>query len=162
MTDRIPLPLTTDVCLVCGHPQGEEHDEECPVPEHEDMLAGDPVAVVIHDPDECQLCLLQREPVRCSCRCGRCCQALIIEATALDARIEPKIKERASITDEGGLVPPEDADWLLNGPGGPCVFFTLDAEGRGVCEIYDTRPLVCRLFNCHDYEHALPDERLTH
>jgi Fe-S-cluster containining protein len=37
---------------------------------------------------------------------------------------------------------------LLNRPGGPCLFFSRDAEGRGVCDIYDTRPDVCRAFDC--------------
>lgn len=155
MNDRTPLPLTTDVCLVCGCAQGEEHDEECSVPEHEAWLAGDPLAIAMHVRDACPLCLLQYDPVRCVCRCGRCCERLIIEVTAFDARIEPKIKERGGIIDEGGLVAPEDAGWLLNGPQGPCVFFSRDAEGQGVCEIHATRPLVCRLFNCDE-----PDDRL--
>src|SRR5262249_51776121 len=113
----------------------------------------------IHDPNDCPLCLLQQEPLRCQCRCGRCCESLIIEVTALDAQREPKIRERGSrIRDDEGL-PEELADWLLNGPKGPCVFFHRDAEGRGICEIYDTRPLVCRLYDCDQSSFAQSLER---
>ncbi len=150
---RFSLPLAGDVCLVSGRPPDLPHDEECPVPEHEAMLAGDELATAVHDPDQCHLCLATRE-VRCGCRCGRCCETLIIEATAFDARREPRIKERGQILTEGGLVAPEDADWLLNGAGGPCVFFRRDGDDRGVCEIYETRPLVCRHFNCDASELA--------
>ncbi|MCI0464224.1 MAG: YkgJ family cysteine cluster protein [Gemmataceae bacterium] len=155
MNNRTPLPLVTDVCLVCGSPQGEEHDDECSVPEHEAWLAGDPLATAMHVRDACPLCLLQHDPARCVCRRGHCCERLLIEATAFDARREPKIRERGSITDESGLVPYEEADWLLNGPSGACVFFRRDADGRGICEIYDTRPLCCRLFNCDTDERAV-------
>jgi Fe-S-cluster containining protein len=79
---------------------------------------------------------------------------MIIEATALDARREPKIRERASIIDEGGEIPPDQADWMLN-RGNGCVFFSRDSEGRGVCEIYETRPLCCRLFDCDGDERAI-------
>jgi len=34
-------------------------------------------------------------------------------------------------------------------PGGPCLFLERDVEGRGVCTIYETRPDVCRRFDCH-------------
>src|SRR5262249_46921662 len=127
---RFPLPLCPEVCLVCGHPPGGPHDEECPVPEHEAMLAGDELATAAHDPDERHLCLATRA-VRCTGRWGRCCESLIIEATAFDARREPKIRERCSPITEGGLVPLEEAGWLLNGPQGPCVFFHRDHDGRG-------------------------------
>ena len=150
-SDRIPLPLRQDVCVVCGEPEGMPHDEECPVPEHEAMLAGDKNAQALHDPDECALCLVTRE-LKCRCRCGHCCESLIIEATAFDARREPRIRERGQPITQGGLVPLEHAEWLLNGPRGPCVFFHRDGEGLGVCEIYDTRPLACRLFDCDQSE----------
>ncbi len=155
MDKRMSLPLASrEVCLVCGHALNEPHDEECPALEHEAAAAGDAVALAVHDPDECPLCLLTQARL-CQCRCGHCCERLLIEATAFDARREPRIRERASITDEGGLVPYEDADWLLNGPGGACVFFSRDADGRGICEIYDTRPLCCRLFDCDRDERAV-------
>ncbi len=151
----ISLPLVChEVCLVCGHALNEPHDEECPVEELEAAADGDALAQAVHDPDECPLCLLTRER-RCQCRCGHCCERLLIEATAFDARREPRIRERASITDEGGLLPYEEADWLLNGPTGACVFFHRDAQGQGVCDIYDTRPLACRLFDCDSDERAL-------
>lgn len=158
MNHRTSLPIVpAPVCLVCGHPQGSEHDEECPVPEHEAMLTGDPVATAVHHIlGDCPLCLLQ-QPVACGCRCGHCCERMIIEATAFDAEREPKIRQRGRIMDEGGLVPAQDADWLLNGPQGPCVFFSRDAEGNGICEIYATRPLACQQFNCDDPD----DDRLT-
>lgn len=146
------LPLLHP-CRWCGHHDG--HEEDCPVPEHEALLAGDPHAQALHDPEDCPLCLWER-PVTCACRCGRCCEALLIEATAFDAEREPRIRERASIIDrtpDGRRLPPEEADWFLNSPQGPCVFFHRDAHGLGVCEIHQTRPLACRLFDCDRYEH---------
>ena len=32
--------------------------------------------------------------------------------------------------------------------GGPCLFLARDGEGRGVCTTYETRPDVCRRFDC--------------
>lgn len=144
----VSLPVFSE-CLVCGH---EPHDEWCPVPEHEAMLAGDEAAKAAHVPEECHLCLMGM-PAHCGCRCGRCCEALIIEATAFDARREPRIRERGSPITEGGQVPLDECDWLLNGKGGPCVFLGRNPEGEAVCEIYETRPLACRLFDCNSYEH---------
>jgi Fe-S-cluster containining protein len=154
MSQRISLPLRADLCLGCGRPVDGPHDEECIVDEHYAALAGEAFAQALHDPDECPLCLATRELIS-SCRCGRCCESLIIEASAFDAQREPKIRERGSMIRDDEALPPELADWLLNGPGGPCVFFRRDAEGRGVCEIYATRPLACRLFNCDTDERAV-------
>lgn len=153
---RTPLPMlpTSGPCVVCGE---EPHEEECPVPEHEAMLAGDKLAQAIHDPEECPLCLTASQ-VCSSCRCGHCCEGLIIEASAYDTWREPRIRERGSPITEGGLIPLEQANWLLNGLGGPCVFFHRDQEGRGVCEIYETRPLGCRHFDC-DHDERMAEYR---
>lgn len=105
------------------------------------MLAGDAIAAAIHDPEECEECLLQREIKGCRDRCGNCCQTLLIEATELDARREPKIREHGPMYRDQPL-------YLLNSQEGPCVFLRRDRDGIGVCSIYDTRPLVCRLFRC--------------
>ena len=107
--------MENESCPHCGSFGNQSHDEECVLGEHEAMLGGDTLARAIHDPDECELCLIQND-VRClcSCRCGLCCEHMIIEATALDARREPKIRERGSIIDEGGEIPPDQAGWMLN------------------------------------------------
>ena len=141
-------------CPDCGSREPQPHDEECVLAEHDAVLRGDTLAAAVHDPEECELCLLQEE-VRSKCRCGICCESLLIEASALDARREPKIAERGSIIDEGGEIPRDQAGWLLNGRGGACVFFHRDEAGRGICEIYDMRPLCCRLFNCDTDERAI-------
>ena len=146
--------MPVETCPDCGMPEDQQHDEECVIAEHEAMLAGDEIANAVHDPDDCELFMLQCE-VRNQCRCGLCCEYMIIEATALDARREPKIRERGSIIDEGGEIPRDQAGWLLNGRGGACVFFHRDEAGQGICEIYDTRPLCCRLFNCDTDERAI-------
>lgn len=141
-------------CPHCGSVDDQPHDDECVIGEHEAMRIGDMLAGALHDPDECELCLIQNDVrCQCSCRCGLCCEYMIIEATALHARREPKIRERGSIIDEGGEIPPDQADWMLN-RGKDCVFFSRDSEGRGVCEIYNTRPLCCRLFDCDHDERA--------
>jgi Fe-S-cluster containining protein len=101
-----------------------------------------------HHPDECEECLLAKA-VACKCRCGRCCELLIIEVSLCDAEREPLIAERASpiYDDMSGIK--EQIGWLLNGEGGPCVFF--DRQTR-LCTIHETRPLVCRLYNCDESE----------
>ncbi len=83
-----------------------------------------------------------------ACRCGLCCQHFLIEATAADARREPRIAELgAPIPHEEG---DEPAGYVLNRgafAGGACMF--LDFEGKwAVCGIYATRPEVCRRFDC--------------
>jgi Fe-S-cluster containining protein len=104
-----------------------------------------------HLPDECQLCVERNESVACNCRCGKCCEELLIEVSLRDAEREPRIKEQGS--------PLWDTDaeifrgekivggYLLNSAdnGNACVFF--DRQTR-LCTIHDTRPLICRLFNC--------------
>ena len=102
-----------------------------------------------HDPDECQPCLEANHSVQNSCRCGECCTGLIVEATARDAAREPLIKVLGSkIRDFDGTYPPDDeADWMLTAPTGGCVFYRQDGD-KGVCSIYETRPMVCRLFCC--------------
>ncbi len=137
-----------DTCYDCGTPAGQEHDEECIAAEHADFLRGDEIAKAIHDPDECEACLLARGPVLSDCRCGKCCRELIIEVSELDARREPKIRERGSpikgINDE-------PVGYLLNSKYGDhhCVF--LD-KNTNLCTIYSTRPLICRLFDCDKSE----------
>ena len=104
-----------------------------------------------HEPDECQHCLEQNHTVINECRCGKCCTELIIEATARDAAREPLIRVlgRKMRNDCTGEYPPDDeADWMLNGKGGGCVFYSEEAG----CGIHATRPLVCRLFCCDEYK----------
>lgn len=130
-------------CIECGAGEGEPHHEECMADEHEQMLAGNSEAVAFHDPDACELCLLTREK-KCECRCGRCCELLLIETTLRDGEREPRIPAGCSpiyggIGEERILI-----GWLLN-DGGACHFF--DKETR-LCTIYETRPLCCRLFDC--------------
>jgi Fe-S-cluster containining protein len=107
-----------------------------------------------HDDDECQKCLEANHTITNSCRCGECCEQLIIEVSARDAIREPLIKVLGQKLrdDVTGEYPPDDeADWLLNRKeGGGCVFFDRDVEGQGVCGIHATRPLVCRLFCCDE------------
>src|SRR6266436_4634810 len=91
-----------------------------------------------HDEDECQRCLEEYFTCKCECRCGRCCEALIIEATLLDAEREPRIAAMGSpIVDDMATGQRELIGYLLNGPGGACVFF--DSQTR-LCTIHNTRP----------------------
>lgn len=90
--------------------------------------------------------------IDCRCRCGFCCEYMRIEISDYDAGCDPKIRQRATPV----VVSPEpDAAprWLLNSDAGPCVFFLRDEQGLGCCEIYETRPQVCRMFDC---DHANP------
>jgi Fe-S-cluster containining protein len=81
---------------------------------------------------------------------GQCCK-LIIEVGLDDARREPKIAERGSpiyapaeLTESGQA---ELEGYLLNDAknGYACTF--LD-RSTNLCSIYDTRPWVCRIFDC--------------
>jgi Fe-S-cluster containining protein len=74
--------------------------------------------------------------------CGACCKTFSIFASVLDAEREPRIRNEAQ------HLPPEQVtpDWQYRLYPLPfletCCF--LDAENR--CEIYATRPEVCRQF----------------
>lgn len=94
-----------------------------------------------HDEDECEVCIEQTHTVHCECRCGHCCEAMILEASLRDGEREPRIKELPIIK---GFTE-EPIGYLLNGKDGPCVF--LDRESK-LCTIRETRPLMCRVFNC--------------
>ena len=105
----------------------------------------------LHDEQECELCIEQHETVRNLCRCGRCCQALIIEVTLRDVEREPKIKECGPLKGFTG----EIEGFLLNDKSNDyaCRFFD---PSTLLCTIYETRPLCCRLFDCNRYEHREP------
>jgi Fe-S-cluster containining protein len=114
-----------------------------------------------HLPDECELCIERSESVSCNCRCGKCCESLLIEVSLRDAEREPRIKELCGPiwdTDiqlfEGRK---EVGGYLLNSRenGGACVFF--DRQTR-LCTIHETRPLVCRLFNCDIEQERFRDD----
>src|SRR5262245_61473157 len=122
--ERIRLQLLAD-CPACGGPRTGPHDEDCLEAEHQAMLTGDEVAKAVHDPDECYSCLAGRPPLLSECRCGNCCRSLIIEVRLEDALREPRIAELASpIYAPKELTGGEEVleGFLLNGPGGPCVF----------------------------------------
>jgi Fe-S-cluster containining protein len=103
-----------------------------------------------HIEDECYPCLARHE-VQSACRCGDCCRLLILEAQVEDALVEPRIAENGDpiyqapeLTATGTR---ELIGYLLNSTenGGACAF--LDRQ-TNLCTIYETRPLMCRLFNC--------------
>jgi Fe-S-cluster containining protein len=102
-----------------------------------------------HEPDECYECLLGQE-VKGDCRCGKCC-TLLVEVGLEDAEREPKIRERGSPIYTSailtGAVQRELAGYLLNTEDNSYACTFLD-KPSGLCTIYDTRPLACRLFDC--------------
>ena len=76
-------------------------------------------------------CLTRGGEILSDCRCGECCRSLIPNALPDDALVEPRIaSECERICD----VTDETTGYLLNGPGGPCVF--LD-QRTNLCGIYD-------------------------
>ena len=98
----------------------------------------------VHHEDECDLCIERNGSVSSTCRCGNCCERLILETSLSDAEREPRIAaECAKIRH----FQDELVGYLLNDPrnGGACHF--LDCQSR-LCTIYETRPLMCRVFNC--------------
>jgi len=149
-SERFPLNVLDAVCTSCGSPVEEGHGPDCLLAEHEAMLAGDKDALDSHDQDECYWCAAAQAPALSECRCGKCCQRLLIEVNLEDARREPKIAEQGSAIFsrferipgkrelEGFFLNSRENDWA-------CTF--LD-RATNLCQIYDSRPLVCRLFNC--------------
>jgi Fe-S-cluster containining protein len=98
-----------------------------------------------HWPDECELCLEESESCVCACKCGNCCEQLILEASHRDAEREPRIKAKCQpFRDFEDVV-----GYYLNDPANEhaCHFFNREAR---LCTIYETRPLMCRLFNCDE------------
>ncbi len=114
-----------------------------------------------HDSDECELCLERNHSVGCNCRCGKCCESLLIEVSLRDAEREPRIKElgRPIWDNEADIFHGQKVvgGYLLNNrtDGPECVFF--DRQTR-LCTIHETRPLVCRLFNCDQEQDCFRDE----
>jgi len=104
-----------------------------------------------HDEDSCYACLLGKEAVKSDCRCAECCKRLLIEVLPQDAEREPKIAERGSpIYEDPRLTASGQKEligYLLNSKekGFACTFLDLQTN---LCQIYDTRPLICRLFDC--------------
>jgi len=91
------------------------------------------------------------EPVHNECRCGDCCRALIVDVSVEDAEREPKIKERGSpiylpaeLTRTGK---PELEGYSLNSKDNDYACTFLD-QSTSLCSIYDSRPWVCRVFDC--------------
>jgi Fe-S-cluster containining protein len=104
-----------------------------------------------HDPECYVPCLATNEVVRSDCRCGDCCRYMILEALAEDAIVEPRIKECSPIYQDERLTASgtrELIGYLLNSPenGGACAFLE---RATNMCQIYETRPLMCRLFDCN-------------
>lgn len=118
-TLSLPIPLHHDQLDLDEHQYGEDG-------EHEE--AWELYMETIHT-KLCENC------------CGECCEQFIVEASFRDAEREPRIKDLPTIkgfTDEV-------EGYLLNGEDGACVFFN---QETALCTIYETRPLVCRVFDC--------------
>jgi hypothetical protein len=137
------------------------HQDDCLFAEHQAALAGDEAALSVHDGGDCYWCAALEPPAISSCRCGDCCRRLIIEVTREDARIEPKIREQGSpiytapeMTASGKK---ELQGFLLNSAKNDYACAFLD-QATNLCTIHETRPLVCRLFDCEkDYPPSWED-----
>ena len=105
-----------------------------------------------HDSEDCELCIEGTASVTCQCHCGKCCEKLLLEASLRDAEREPRIAAECKPYKD---FDPEIAGYWLNDRdnGYACHFF--DRATR-LCTIYETRPLMCRVFNC-DLERASED-----
>jgi len=109
-----------------------------------------------HQPDECARCIEQTHSCVSVCRCGDCCRSLILEAEVRDAIREPSIAQECRPLFDIG---PDTVGYLLNDreQGMACHF--LD-QSTNLCTIYETRPLMCRVFNC-DKEKQDPESPLS-
>ena len=107
-----------------------------------------------HSREACERCLEEDHSVSSKCNCGACCQRLIIESTLRDAEREPRIAaECGPVRDFDDII-----GYSLNDKanGYACHFF--DRETLR-CTIYETRPLVCRVFNCDDADNPAKSDR---
>ena len=101
-----------------------------------------------HWPDECEVCFERNNATNCHHKCGCCCESLLIEVSLRDAEREPRIKWCRAIYDDmsgereliGYLINDQSQDMA-------CRFFNRNARA---CSIYETRPLVCRVYDCED------------
>jgi hypothetical protein len=162
--ERTPLPLADDTCTSCGKPGSVPHAEDCLFAEHQAMAAGDEVAKAIHDMEDCYWCAALEPPTLSSCRCGNCCRRLLIQVTLEDAKREPKIRERGSpiytaaeMTVSGRK---ELEGYLLNSQDNSYACAFLD-QTTNLCQIYGSRPLICRLFDCDDSDVQQADSILA-
>lgn len=97
-----------------------------------------------HIPEECGRCIEDDHSCDCECQCGDCCRSLILEAELRDAEREPRIAaECRPIRDIG----PEPVGYILNDRDNGLACHFLNQE-TNLCSIHDTRPLMCRVFNC--------------
>lgn len=99
-----------------------------------------------HVPDACRICVEANDTVSCHCQCGNCCERLIIEVDVEDGEREPRIAAECLPLRDGS---PEIVGYRLNDQenGYACRFFD---RTKRLCQIYDTRPLLCRIFNCDE------------
>lgn len=151
--ERLSLPLVDTICRSCDRPLADGHAADCLLAEHEAMLTGDEEAATVHEPDDCYWCAAAQPPALSECRCGNCCRRLLIEVDVEDARREPKIAERCSpiyaaaeMTKTGRR---ELQGFLLNSSANDYACAFLD-QRTSLCTIHETRPLICRLFDCND------------
>lgn len=111
-----------------------------------------------HSPDECELCIETDHTKVCSCRCGKCCESLLIEVSLRDAEREPRIAaECGPIVCDIAKGKREVVGYLLNDKNNEyaCRFF--DRTTR-LCTIHATRPLVCRVFDCDEEQQRFNDK----
>ncbi len=108
----------------------------------------------VHDEDECEVCIEQNHSIKCDCRCGRCCEGLLIEVSLRDAAREPRIAAECDpLYCDIATGTKEVIGYLLNDPENGYACHFLDRETR-LCTIHATRPLACRVFDCREYEHG--------
>ncbi len=110
-----------------------------------------------HDPDACEHCIEEHHSVRSICDCGKCCESTIVEASLRDAEREPRIAaECGPIVCDLRTGAREVIGYMLNSKENEyaCRFF--DRQTRR-CTIYDTRPLVCRVFDCDEEQERFRD-----
>lgn len=99
-----------------------------------------------HVPDACRIRVEANDTVTCQCRCGNCCERLIIEVDVEDAEREPRIASACQPLHDGS---PEIIAYRLNDARNEWACHFFDRETRR-CTIYDTRPLLCRVVNCDE------------
>jgi Fe-S-cluster containining protein len=99
-----------------------------------------------HDTYECELCTEQTCSVSCECRCGNCCERLFLEASLRDAEREPRISAECGVIRD---FDDEVTGYVLDDRSNQtaCHFFNRELR---LCTIYETRPMMCRVFNCDE------------
>lgn len=117
------------------------------------------VEAIYREADAAVARFAEKSGLKCPMGCGRCCESPLIEATPLEClplalSLLPKSKEWLAILDVHIRT-----DRKLPSS---CPFYVSLGFGKGMCSVYEQRPLICRLFGFAAFVDDTGAEQLDH